>query len=228
MSLLMFIHEPDSVMIVTDTLATTVDGEAFMFQSKAWALPHLNMAVAVTGVANLGAAWNELLRTSAVVQDLRMIDLFAPEQLRRLWRTLQEEAPSGAIPATIYHFGFEVGSGRAVRYVYRSTNNFESERIEESGFGLKPAPKSFELVQPDSLDDILALALKVRAEQDALTAAERIFIGGELHLMIVRDGLTQTRRIHRFADYEAAWREMVERLDRDQPSADGQPRSGSY
>lgn len=60
MSLLTFIHERDSALILTDTLATMPEGEPFMFQSKAWAIPHLNMAVAVTGVTNLGGKTERL------------------------------------------------------------------------------------------------------------------------------------------------------------------------
>lgn len=221
MSLLMFNHDHESVLIVTDTLTTTVDGDAFMFQSKAWALPHLNMAMAATGLGNLGAAWNEFLRSSAVVQDMRMIDLFAPEQLRRLWLTFQEEVPDdSAVTATIYHFGFENGSNRAIRYVYRSTNDFESERIEEPGFGVKPTSDGFKPKPPESLDDILTLALKIRAEQDARPRSKRIFIGGELHMMLVENGSTTTSRIHRFSDYDDAWREMTNRIRLDQPAPD--------
>lgn len=44
MSLPMFMHQEKSALILTDTLATTPDGEPFMFHSKAWAIPHKNMA----------------------------------------------------------------------------------------------------------------------------------------------------------------------------------------
>ena len=111
MSLLMFNHDVESVVIVTDTLATTPGGEPLMFQSKAWALPHINMAMAVTGIANLGAAWNEFLRSSAIVQDIRMVNNFAPEQLRLIWHgMLAEASPEVSMHATVYHFGFEVGA----------------------------------------------------------------------------------------------------------------------
>jgi hypothetical protein len=209
----MFMQDEASVMVVTDTLATTTNGTAFMFQSKAWALPHLNMAIAVTGVANLGSAWNDFLVSSAVVQDLRMVDRFAPEQLRLLWRQVIANGPRDTnITATIYHFGFENGSDRAVRYVYRSASDFRSERIEDSGFGVKPAPRHFTVVEPETSEEIVNLALRIRAEQDELPPAQRIFIGGELQMMLIQNRHTQTMRIHRFSDYEVAWGEMMDRL----------------
>lgn len=55
---------------LTDTLATTTEGEPLLFQSKAWVIPHLNMAVVITGIANFGASWNEYLRSSLMGRDL--------------------------------------------------------------------------------------------------------------------------------------------------------------
>ena len=55
---------------LTDTLATTTEGEPLLFQSKAGVIPHLNMAVAITGIANFGASWNEYLRSSLIARDL--------------------------------------------------------------------------------------------------------------------------------------------------------------
>lgn len=215
MSLLMFRHEEDAVFIVTDTLATAPDGEAFMFQSKAWTLPHLNMAIAVTGIANLGAAWNDFLRSSAIVQDIGMVDGFTPEQLRRIWVGLQAENPDAeGMHATIYHFGFPVGSDRAVRYVYRSKENFESEFDEGPGFGVKPPPEGFELVSPESLDEFVELAKKIKTEQDAMPLTAKVAIGGELYLTLLNNWGSQTMRMHRFDDHESSWHEMIARINR--------------
>ncbi|MEB0001688.1 hypothetical protein QN355_09175 [Cryobacterium sp. 10S3] len=214
MSLLMFSHEADSILILTDTLATAPDGEAFVFQSKCLTLPHLNMAVAVTGIANLGAAWNELLRSSAIVQDMEMIDKFAPEQLSLLWANLMlENYEMEGATATIYHFGFETGTEHAVRYVYRSKNGFKSERIEESGFGVKPPPRE-PFDAPYDIEAWIALANRVRREQDEAPRPERTSIGGEYFLTLVANRQSKTTRIHRADDYEAMWSEMVSRLAR--------------
>src|SRR6187551_2764279 len=106
MSLLMFHHLPESAFILTDTLATTTEGEPALFQSKAWVIPHLNMAVANTGVANLGARWNDFLCSSLVARDIDMVDQFAPEKLRELWDELlvENRAVEYAATCTIYHF----------------------------------------------------------------------------------------------------------------------------
>ncbi len=217
MSLLIFYQEEESARIITDTLATTPDGESLLFQSKAWALPHLNMAIAVTGLANLGAAWNDLLCSSAVVQDVRMVNNFAPTELRRIWSELLGESVADPdVHATVYHFGFEGESEQPVRYVYRSRQNFESERFAEPGFGVKPSPTTVALRAPESLNEIIELAIKVREEQDGLPRRERIHIGGELYMLTLRNRLTQTARIYRFEDYDDTWREMIMRVNREE------------
>jgi hypothetical protein len=217
MSLLMFLHEERTALILTDTLATTTKGEPFIFQSKAWAIPHLNMAVTVTGLANFGASWNDFLRSSLIARDIGMVDKFAPEQLRRIWDEFlaEPELVQGVPTCTIYHFGFPDGSDRLVHYVYRSTRDFASERWEEPGFGIKPEPASaFEV--PDDLDGWVALAAQARAEQDARSVGDRIYIGGELYLLILQNWQSQIMRIHRFDDYEQAWLDMNARLLREE------------
>lgn len=214
MSLLLFAHDAESVIIVTDTLATTTEGEAFMFQNKAWALPHMNMVIAVTGVANLGAAWNDLLRSSAIARDIDDIDTFAQRELSRLWADiLAENGHDEQVTVTIYHFGFVPDSETPVRYTYRSKSGFQSERSQGPGFGAKPAPEGFELNAPDTVEEFIGLALAIRAEQDAKPSSERLMIGGELYLTYLRNWATQTMRIHRFEDYETAWQEMLTRME---------------
>jgi len=215
MSLLMFDHQEHAALIVTDTLATTIAGEPLIFQSKAWPLPQLNMGLAVTGLGNLGAIWNDCLHSSLVARDITMVNNFAPEQLQRLWSEYQAENQSEQeIPTgTIYHFGFPEGSDRLVRYVYRSTQNFESELWDEPGFGIKPVPEST-FDPPENIDDWIELAERVRAEQDSVPISERINIGGELFLLMIQNGQTHTVRVHRFGDYEQTWLAMNALLHR--------------
>lgn len=215
MSLLTFSHLDEAVVIVTDTLATTPDGEPLIFQSKAWAIPHMNMALAVTGLANLGATWNEYLCSSLVARDIDMVDQFAPEQLREIWCEIQAAYPidQNLPTCTLYHFGFREDSERLVRYTYRSTDNFESEVCEQPGFGIKPWPRG-DFEPPDEINDWIALAERVRAEQNALPAEERVYIGGELFLLLLQNWKCQTMRIHRFEDYERTWLDMSNRLHR--------------
>jgi hypothetical protein len=45
----MFLHDEESCLVVTDTLATTVDGEPMNFVDKCLAVPSMNLVVATAG-----------------------------------------------------------------------------------------------------------------------------------------------------------------------------------
>lgn len=49
-------HQEQHALILTDSLAATPTDEAFVSQSKTWAIPHMNMAAAITGHAARSAA----------------------------------------------------------------------------------------------------------------------------------------------------------------------------
>lgn len=219
MSLLTFVHEEKSAMILTDTLATTPKGETLMFLSKAWAIPHMNMAIANTGVGTLGDRWNAYLHSSLLAKDVEMVNEFAPQQLRLIWSELLAEHDIVEAPtATMYHFGFSEDSDQLVRYVYRSTESFEPERHEEPGFAIKPGLEG-EFDPPKDVEEWVILAERVRAEQDARPASERIYIGGELYLLILENWQSRTVRVHRFQDYEQVWLDMNDRLQRENNAA---------
>src|SRR5690606_9703011 len=101
-------------------------------------------------------------------------------------------------------------------YVYRSDRDFESERVDQSGFGVKPPPRGFDLAVPATLEEHIELAARIRAEQDALTANERVYIGGELYMTLLRNWRSQTLRIHRFDDFDRTWLAMSRRLHQEQ------------
>jgi len=63
MSLLAFMHQQESAPRPWPTsLATTPGGKPFTHHSKARTVPHTDMTVATTGIANFGARWNKFLR----------------------------------------------------------------------------------------------------------------------------------------------------------------------
>ena len=176
-----------------------------MFQSKVRPFPHANMIVAGTGVADVVSGWVHYLSTQALFRDVRGADVIATQTLRRLHTEVVGDSTGPNLTTTIYHFGFERGSDTTVRYVYRSTNDYVAERIEEPGFGVKPflsdAPP---YDPPQDMQGFVALAERIRAEQ--ATQAEPIFVGGELHLTALDSKGVQILRLHEFEDYEDSWR----------------------
>lgn len=201
----MFEHSASGVLVVTDTLATS-DGEPLMFQTKVRPFAHARLLVAGTGLSDVVAGWVDHLSTRAIFRDIRGADANATATLQHLHRQVVGDRTGPGLTTTIYHFGFEGESETAVRYVYRSTNEYARERVEQPGFGVKPtidgaAPYG----PPDDLDDFVALAHRIRAEQAAETSG-RIFVGGELYATSLTPQGVQIVRLHRFDDYEDNWK----------------------
>lgn len=208
----MFAFSPDGAWIATDTLATTMEGNPHLLVSKCFIASHLELAVAFTGVANVGQEWTQWVQSRMLARDIDMLDLHTPEALRSVHEQLK--CPDDAT-ATIYHLGFSPESDKYVGYVYRSTSDYESEELPESGFAIKPQPADIEAMEPPGgADEIIALAESVRASEGAKPRGERIYIGGELILTQLHEHVITATKIHQFADFEEAWLAMNANLNR--------------
>lgn len=206
MSLLMFRLDVPQIAIVTDTLATTPAGNPHLFVSKVSIVPHLDMVVAFTGLAVIGERWAEKLRTAILARDMDMVNLHAPSALREIEQAAIIEF--GALPSTttIYHLGYSTALDGYSGYAYRSENRFVSERMDP-GFRIKPQPLSLPEA-PSTFEEMIALGIQVRAEQDADDSANRVFIGGEFVLTLMEKRSILTQKIHRFNDFDNQWLEM--------------------
>ena len=204
----MFTLVPEGVWVVTDTLATTMEGDAHLLVSKCVAVPHLELVLAFTGLANLGQEWSQMVQSRILTADIDMLDRHTPPGLRSVFEGIDcsEDAT-----ATIYHLGFSTDQAAYVGYVYRSTNDFRSEKMEP-GFRVKPDPPAG-FRRPEDLNEIIHLAEEVRANQDQRPPAERVYVGGELVLTNLNDRTICSRKIHRFADFDEAWLTMNENLN---------------
>lgn len=212
MSLLMFVQEDDRVAVVTDTLATTQDGEPHMFVSKCWPIPHMGVLVAATGSGPLLDQWVEYLRTRMIARDVVNLDLHAPEGLREVWAEIEAEHGEACGTGTIYHFGVDPETGQMLRFTYRSGSDFESERADEPGFGCRPPLESADIAD---FADLVQIAEAIRSEQESLPPDEAVWIGGDLVLTTLGpDGFT-IRRMHRFPDWDSAWNGMCARATSD-------------
>ncbi len=207
MSLLMFSHQPDNIVVVTDTLATAPDGTPSFFKTKAFPIPHLQMVVAMTGLANLGEKLIDRLFTSTLARDIDMAAKHTPAILAALTEELTAEFGPFPGTSTIYYFGHSPRHTQYVRYAFRSADGFRPEFWTQESFGVKPHPDgSFE--PPTALPEMIALAERIRNEQAAVPLNARIHIGGQLTLTVLRDQQITSMQLHEFADAEAQWHQM--------------------
>jgi hypothetical protein len=208
----MFSHEREGFVLLTDTYATSPEGDPRTLQSKVFALPHLNMVMGGTGIGQLMQRWFDVIQSNMLVRNIETLNLHAPEALRSVWAGLIDEfdglgrAVEEGATSTIYHFGF-TEDGQPIRFTYRSASNFRSEEATEPGFGIKPGP-AWDFAVPDSLEEMVAVAIRLREQEDARPKSERVHLGGDLIATFVGNGSIQSNRVFRWGDFEA-WPDPV-------------------
>jgi hypothetical protein len=208
----MFAHQEQAILVLTDTLATTSEGDPHLYFNKCLPVPTMKLLVAVTGAGQMLEGWVGFLRDGLLARDISMLDAHAPQHLRRIWSKLIEndDAPP---TCTVYHFGAEEDTGLCVRYVYRSTNDWQSERWAQGAIAMKPdlaGGFTDEIMESlATFDGWVGLAKQIRAEQDALPHGERIYISGEIvATTIEQTGRITIEHVHRFGDYDKQWNQM--------------------
>jgi hypothetical protein len=192
--------------IVTDTLATTPEGDPCLFVTKATPVPPMRTIMVCTGIAVLGDRWAAKLRSGMLALDVEMLDTHTPGALRDLWREVRDEhGIDENTSTTVYHVGM-TREGECHVYAYRSSSGFDSDRLPESGLAIKPQPIDNDGV-PENLVD---LAEYLREEQSAFPPAERIHIGGELFLTSISADGIGISHVHTFDDHREVWNAMNE------------------
>jgi 8-oxo-dGTP pyrophosphatase MutT (NUDIX family) len=215
MSLLIYKIESESVLIITDTLATDAAGEPALFTSKCFLFPHMGVAMVVTGSHDIAVRWASHLDSRLVARDIDMLDLHAPSALREVWEETWSDLASGGaaegFTATAYHFGRGT-AGHFKGFKYNSVKDFESEPLPMDGTGVKPAPDAFDWDADYTLID-LAEAARAQAEADFIAGyGPPARVGGHLVATILRDGIMTAQIMHTFEDIEDQWLAINERL----------------
>ncbi len=188
-----------------------------LYATKVWTYPHMNLAIAVTGLADLGDGFDDRIRRRWGIRDIEDLNSIAQgdlkEQFERIVEWSAEVFPGEDVgTATVYAFGFPHGSNEMVRYTYRSMKDFEPERCvePEPRFTTKPPLKSHEFDVPLSREEAIALATQIRKEQGDGTEEGTVAIGGELYLTVLEPYRITSELLYRFPDYEEMWQAMLE------------------
>lgn len=209
MTALVFALQPDQICIAMDTLVVGAeDKEPMSFQRKFLSLAENNLLVAGTGLANLINGWFEYVSSYLGQGDIDDLNLFAPNVLKA---SVAAAGGLGDITTTLYHFGYSRNEAKYVGYAYRSTCDFQSERLQYA-LGFKPqvhveASESIEL--PNFLIEII---LEQQRQDRLLPIDQQVGIGGEIIFAVLADGRTNIETVHRFASYESE-KKYVERRE---------------
>ena len=115
MSSLIFFTDNDQALIATDTLATLDDGRPCNFTTKAFAIPHLRMVIAGTGVGGIVGQWFVRINDRLVALGIDWLDVCTPGYLNTTWDAFKMAklvVPKSTL--TVFHFGFSENTGQCV------------------------------------------------------------------------------------------------------------------
>lgn len=207
MSALIYYITEGQVAVAMDTLAmASEEGSPVpgFYATKAFLFPHLRGFMCGTGLLNFSTDWFLRLQ-QLIAKDLLHADEFTPAVLREI------ALPYGfneGHTSTIYHFGYSESEATHFGFAFRSANNFESERLPLHGWGIKPPLPPEEIYVEEFPGDIIRMMSRQRALEDERPANERLYIGGEIQLILLeRDGFA-VNTIYRFDDYANCYDEM--------------------
>jgi hypothetical protein len=199
MSSLIFHITPEIGLIATDTLIASNDKFPSMYATKAFALPHLRLLICGTGDLAFINQWIFTVNIGAIVRDIEHLNTFATQSLQESLIDMSKKYNTSIGSTTIYHFGFPANNNTLYAYAYRSTNNFKSEKLIY-GIGVKPpVPIDKDLTLPDDLRSIMEAQRKQESEKQV---QERLLIGGEIILHVIKSDNFQIFIHDRFDDYE--------------------------
>ena len=218
MSSLIFVTEKEQVLTATDTLATSQDGKPFMFTTKAFIVPHIQMIMCGTGINGFLTRWFVEVNDRMVVRGIENLNYHTPHILQSLQQKYnQEYSLPDNITTTVYHFGFSEDDGFIHAYAYRSASNFTSETLEY-GIGVKPESGPLENVEIPK--DVKKIMDKQRAIQATRPKNERVYIGGKIQIVHLTNLGFAVHTLDQFDDYEKIQNEIFSNFDSSNRYAD--------
>lgn len=214
MTLLHYHITLDKVIILMDTIALNEDREPFLYTTKIYPLPHLNMVMCGTGSANFILDWFVKINSCMLVRDINHLNEFTQQQLIQI---SEKHLLGSDFTATIYYFGYSASENRYKCYVYRSTTGFTPE-VQFEGHAIKPAISNFESYVNEG--DIKTVELIYQQYNDDKHAPKdkKIGIGGEIIMCVLSEGSIQIQKLFSFIDYDINYQFMCRNLEKQTPS----------
>jgi hypothetical protein len=211
MTLLNYIITSEYIFILMDTIALMGENkEPFIYTTKIYPLPHLDMVICGTGVSSFIIDWFVIVNSQMLVKDIDHLNEFAPQILVDTWKKFADDNRS---TSTIYHFGYSNYESRYKCYVYRSTNGFTPE-IQNAGTAHKPGVTNIEsFIDEDGNLDLLGISFQQYRDDKTVILEKKVGIGGELISCLLQERNIYINKILSFIDYESMFTKMCERLE---------------
>lgn len=199
MTALVFIIQPQQVCLAMDTLVVGADDKMpLSFQRKFLSVPESDLVVAGTGHAGFINGWLQHLQANLQGATIDDLNTEAPNVFRA---SLRAEGGLSGLTATIYHFGYSLVERKYIGFAYRSTADFQSERLPYDCLGIKPEIK---IELPDSLTVpglFVDLMTKQQLADQRLPINQQVGIGGEVEFVVLRNQSIHIETAYRFGSY---------------------------
>ena len=214
MTLLNYIVKPDRIELYSDILATNSENkDNYNFRYKIFHLPHLNSIVCGAGSFDTILKWYTFIQNHIIAKDITTLDQFAPARLKEMYSELKEP-----INTSVYNFGFSLTDEKFVGFRYRSSNNFESEILDDC-FAFKPY--SEEMMQyikdngtdPREISGMLELIKHQKILDDQTSTSQKVGIGGKIYYCLLKDRCQFVSEVHIFEDFGEDYKTMLSKAD---------------
>ncbi|MTC60410.1 hypothetical protein GKR50_10310 [Providencia rustigianii] len=205
MSSLIFYTDDEQAIIATDTLAVTPEGKPYFFVNKATYVPTLNMVVSGLGLGTLSSEWQNKVSHGFIYMDMDHLNKHASKYLLEIYKEHQNKYGFGDNEsATIYHIGYSAEEGGYAAYAFRSSNNFQCERLPH-GTVAKP---ECDILEGNTFDLIPTMMQQQRSIQMSMPKDQRVYIGGEVFAIHLTNGQAVYYRLAEFEDYRQMQRQI--------------------
>lgn len=212
MTALIYAVTDTQILLASDTLMRSDDGEPARYVSKILLLPHLRGAVCARGSAGLLLRWYLVLQEAAVIPDLAWMANNAERYLPTIANELKLPEDIGT---TIFHFGWDEHQQRFVGHSFARKERFRARETRRNEWVVLPGydeamTDAEELLSKSDADGIAELMRRQRAaDEGILVSTDRAGIGGEVHVVSLTPGKALQFMAYRFDDYHELFRRML-------------------
>ena len=213
MTALNYYISKEEILLAMDSLALeSSTKDPLLFVSKMFPLPHLRLIICGTGCLQFVIDWFSFIQTSILAKDINELDKFSSNILRDI--SLKYFDMMDDFKTTIYHFGYLENSDTHTGFKYSAEDNFISTPLNYS-VGIKPPISAIVegTAEIKSLpEDFISIMHEQRQDDNSLPKEERVGIGGEIQIALLRKNRIFLETYHQFEDYRNLWNLMSNKL----------------
>jgi len=204
MSALILCMREDYLLLSMDTLVSCVDKgitkSLSRYATKMHILPHINCVICGVESAEIKFSWYDFVtnNNSLIVSGISSLDSVAQYNLQHLANSYSLD-----ISCDIYQFGICEYDGKMKGFVYRSKNNYMSEKLQynKENFYIRPEITGDYIFNDGGWQQELFNIMKMQKEnQDSSDAADKVYIGGVMQILEMKKDVYKLVNYRNFGD----------------------------